>query len=129
MLSGLSSCRRCPWQAHFHEPASGSEGCFERSGEKHASIPTAEDHWNGGDRGRWSNAEYGRLVQTYSRTLDRDERIQQIAQMSAVISEELATASINVNPGIIAFVSALQGLDSVGPESNVSWNVHDWQLR
>jgi peptide/nickel transport system substrate-binding protein len=94
-----------------------------------ANIPRAENRWNGPNRGHWTNADFDRLAAAYTRTLERDQRIQQIAQMLAIISDELPTISINFNPGITAFSSSLQGPAPVGPDSVVSWNVQNWQLQ
>jgi peptide/nickel transport system substrate-binding protein len=94
-----------------------------------ANIPRPENRWNGGNRGAWSNAEYDRLAAAYNMTLDRNERIQQIARMMALFTDEVPSIAISFNPGITAFTSSLRGPQTVGPNSTTTWNIHQWELR
>jgi len=94
-----------------------------------ASNPRPENRWNGFNRGHWLNPEYDRLAEAYNTTLDRNQRIEQIAQMAALYSEELPGIGMNFNAGITALTSALRGPGTVGPEATVTWNVHMWELR
>jgi ABC-type transport system substrate-binding protein len=93
-----------------------------------AFIPGPQNRWNGGNRGAWSNPEYDRLAAAYTMTLDRNERIQQIAGMVAQFSEDLPAISINFNPGVTAFTASLRGPRTVGPSAVTTWNVHEWEL-
>lgn len=92
-------------------------------------TPRPENRWNGTNRGSWSNTEYDRLVDAYNTTLDRSMRIQQIARMTAIFSDELPAIAINFNPGITAHVAALRGPHVVAPEVAPTWNIHEWELR
>ncbi len=94
-----------------------------------AGTPRPENRWNGTNRGSWSNAEYDRLVDQFNTTLDRSERIRQIAEMVRIFSDELPALAINFNPGITAHVSALRGPQVTSPDSSPTWNVHEWELR
>ena len=94
-----------------------------------ARIPRAENRWAGGNRGGWSNTEYDRLVESFTTTLDRDERGRQVARMAAIYTEELPAISLFFRTQPWAFVAALRGLTLVAPESNMSWNVHEWEFR
>jgi peptide/nickel transport system substrate-binding protein len=94
-----------------------------------AGTPRPENRWNGSNRGSWSNAEFDRLVDAYTVTLDRNERIPQIAQMAAIFSDELPSIAINFNPYITAHIAALRGPQVIAPESSPTWNIHEWELR
>ena len=96
-----------------------------------AFIPRPEIRWTVSNRGGWSNSEYDRLADAFITTLDRDQRIQQMAQMTKLLSEELPAISLYYDLGPVAHVSALRGPVPVGPDTSglVSWNVQDWELR
>ncbi len=94
-----------------------------------AGTPRPENRWNGTNRSSWSNAEYDRLVTAYNTTLDRDQRIQHIARMVAIFSDELPALAVNFNPGITAFTSALKGPQTVGADGTTTWNIHEWAFR
>jgi peptide/nickel transport system substrate-binding protein len=92
-------------------------------------IPRVDNRWAGGNRGGWSNAEYDRLVESFTTTLDREERGRQVARMAAIYTEELPAISLFFRTQPWAFVSALRGLTLVAPEANMAWNVHEWEFR
>src|SRR5438093_5733115 len=96
-----------------------------------ASIPRPENRWFGNNRGAWSNADYDRLADAYNATLDRDQRIQQMAQMTRLISEELPAISLYYDLGIVAYVSAIKGPVPVGPDTSglATWNIADWEMQ
>jgi len=94
-----------------------------------ANIPRAENHWNGGDRGSWTNPQYDRLAAAYNTTLDRNERIHLIAQLATAISDDVGYISINFEPGITAFTAALTGPATVSAQGSIGWNVQTWQLQ
>lgn len=91
--------------------------------------PTPENRWNGANRGSWSNPEFERLLATYQSTLDRRERIQQVATLARIFSDELPSTAVNFNPGIVAFAAVLQGPGSTAPDGSVLWNIHQWELK
>ncbi|HEY3117340.1 MAG TPA: ABC transporter substrate-binding protein, partial [Chloroflexota bacterium] len=53
------------------------------------AIPTPENRWQGTNRGGWENLDYDRFYQAFKSTLDRDQRIQQIAQMEKALTEDV----------------------------------------
>lgn len=73
------------------------------------NIPTAENRWLGGNRGGWSNSTYDRLYQEYNSILDRSERIQRVAAMEKLVSEDVAAAPLMYTPRLIAHMSNLKG--------------------
>lgn len=73
------------------------------------NIPRAENRWLGGNRGGWSNPTYDRLHEEFNSTLDRSERIQRIAAMEKLVSEDVAAAPLFYTPRMIAHVASLRG--------------------
>lgn len=95
-----------------------------------SSIPGPQNRWQGSNRGAWPNAEYDRLADAYRTTLDRNERIQQIAQMLKLLSEEVVVIPHYSNVRPVVHVSALRGpvaqeTPDAGPEVNY---VYKWEL-
>jgi peptide/nickel transport system substrate-binding protein len=93
-----------------------------------ASISSAGNHWVGGNRTGWSNPEYDGLLNAFSTTLDRSERVMQVRQMLRVYSEELPFVSLFFSTGKDAVVSAVRGPGSTAPEANAAWNIHEWSF-
>ena len=118
---------RATFQALFTTGGSLGEGALQSLGT--AGTPRVESRWIGTNRGSWSNAEFDRLVDAYNTTLDRGVQIQQIARMAAIFSDELPAIAVNFNPGITAHVAALTGPQVVAPDTQPTWNVHEWELR
>lgn len=89
------------------------------------AIPRPENRWTGPNRGGWSNPEYDRLLATFSRTLEPDERASQVAGLVRIWSEDLPMISLSFPALPYAFVSAL-----TGPElaDDLLWNVYLWEL-
>jgi len=95
-----------------------------------SSIPRPETRWFGNNRGGWSNTEYDRLADSFNATLDRSERIQQMAQMTRILSDELPAISLYYDLGAVPHVAALRGPVPVGPDTSglVAWNIVEWEL-
>jgi peptide/nickel transport system substrate-binding protein len=91
-----------------------------------STIPGPTNRWVGRNRGGWSNAEYDRLFEAFSTTLDRAERNRQVAQMARIFSEDVAAISLYFNPIVVGYVAALRGPVPYAPESVSTWNIHEW---
>ena len=89
-------------------------------------IPTADNRWNGGNRGGWSNFEYDRLVETFNGTLDRTERERLLAQMIRIHTDEAASIGVVFATQPLAHVAALRGPQIVPPGSVINWDIHTW---
>jgi peptide/nickel transport system substrate-binding protein len=98
-------------------------------GETTASIPRPENRWAGNNRGAWSSSEFDRLSDSFNGTLDKSQRVQLIAQMVRIFSDEVPALPLYFNPIPVAHVSALKGPQNVAPDSEISWNVHLWELQ
>jgi peptide/nickel transport system substrate-binding protein len=93
------------------------------------NIPTPENRWRGGSQINWTHPEYTRLVELFTSTLRREERADQMTQMARLFSEDVAALSLGFPPIVWAAVSALRGPKAGPPETNVLWNVPEWELR
>ncbi len=95
-----------------------------------AEIPRPETRWQGFNRGAWSNAEYDRLWDAYNTTLDRPQRIQQLAQMEKIFTEELPAIPHYYTPVVAAHVGALSGPAARNNYDAVEVvHVHRWEWR
>jgi peptide/nickel transport system substrate-binding protein len=113
-------------------PALFSTG--RRGGEANLSdyttsmTPGAGNRWFGGNRGGWSNPEYDRLWEAFNTTLDRSERVKQIAGMEKIFSDAVPAVPHFYYPRVLAHVSDLKG-----PRARVIRDavelvqIHDWE--
>ncbi len=92
------------------------------------NIPTPENGWRGGSQISWTHPAYTRLVEQFGSTLDRSERGQQMEQMARIYSEDLATISLHFPPLVWANTSSLKGPKEGPPDTNVFWNIQEWEL-
>jgi peptide/nickel transport system substrate-binding protein len=93
-------------------------------------TPRPDVRWQGFNRGAWSNAEYDRLWDVYNANLDRSERIQQLAQMEKIFTEELPAIPHYYTPVVAAHVGALSGPVARNNYDAVEVvHVHRWEWR
>jgi peptide/nickel transport system substrate-binding protein len=94
------------------------------------AISRPENRWQGSNRGGWSNAEFDRLWNLYSTTLDRPTRIQQLAELEKVATEEIPTIAMYYTPTITPYVAGLSGpqLRTVG-DSDTLLRIWEWEWR
>jgi peptide/nickel transport system substrate-binding protein len=93
-------------------------------------IPSPQNRWTGSNRGGWvAPPEYDRLAESFSVTLDRDERIRMVIQMAAIFTENAVVIPLYFSPTITAFVAGLKGPQIPAAEAAMSWNVHEWEFR
>lgn len=71
----------------------GGASTLDRRLRQHSiqDIARPENRWAGNNRGGWHNEEYQRLFDAYNVTLDRSERVQQLAQMERLLSEDVGS--------------------------------------
>jgi peptide/nickel transport system substrate-binding protein len=94
-----------------------------------AAAARPETRWNGQNRGGWSNPEFDRLDEGFRTTLDPAERNRHLAGAIALLSDQLPVLPLYFNPGVLAYPTALRGVDLKAGDGEVSWNVHEWELR
>jgi peptide/nickel transport system substrate-binding protein len=74
-----------------------------------AATPRVENRWSGNNRGGWSNAEFDRTYQAFTTTLERSERVAQVAKMEKILSEEVGIIPTYFTIVANAHVAALKG--------------------
>ncbi len=94
-----------------------------------AGISRAANRWQGRNRGGWSNAEFDRLSDAFSTTLDQNERVRLISEMVRIWTDELPSIPMFFNPIPVAHVAALTGPQNVAPDAEIAWNIHQWELK
>jgi peptide/nickel transport system substrate-binding protein len=92
-------------------------------------IPRAENRWQGGNRGGWSSPNLDRLADSFNTTLDQSQREQQAVEMAKIVSDDEPEISIFFRTQPWVYSNAVKGLQLVAPESNMSWNIHQWEFR
>jgi peptide/nickel transport system substrate-binding protein len=121
--------------AEVQSTFTGLFGTGHQSGEQvmsvysSAGISRPENRWTGTNRGGWSTPESDRLSTQLLSTLDRDERIQLVAQMARILSEEVPFIPMYFSVDVVAHTAALKGPQIVAPDTATNWNVHQWEFR
>jgi len=94
-------------------------------------IPRPENRWHGDNRGAWNNPEYDRLYDAYSSTLEPTERVQQVAQMERIRSEDAAVVPHMFNVYTVPHVAALHGpvARTVPVSGETFLHVQQWEWR
>jgi peptide/nickel transport system substrate-binding protein len=93
------------------------------------NIPTPENGWRGGSQLGWTNPEYTGLVRQFTSTLERDQRGQQMTQMARVFGTDLPAISLHFPPLVWAAAASLKGPHEGPPETNVYWDMQQWELQ
>jgi peptide/nickel transport system substrate-binding protein len=74
-----------------------------------AQIPSPETRWHGDNRGAWSSPEFDRLYEAFLSTLDRSERVKQVAEMERLLNRDAAVIPLMFSPYVVPHVGALSG--------------------
>jgi peptide/nickel transport system substrate-binding protein len=90
-----------------------------------AQTGTTANRWSGANRGGWSHAEYDRVYDAFTTTLDANERTAQIVQIYRLLSEELPGFPMYFDVKILAHAPGLKGPETGSP----LWNIHQWDYR
>jgi peptide/nickel transport system substrate-binding protein len=83
----------------------------------------------GNNRGCWQNAEFDRLYQVATTSLDPTERGNAVIQAQRVSNEEVGKIPLAYRVDAIAARSDLVGLSTRWPELGDTWNVHEWRWK
>jgi len=107
----------------------GSGGETELQDFRTASSSTVENRWNGRNRGAWSSGEYDRLWETFNTTLDRNQRIQQMAEMQRLLTDQMPLIPHFFTPQITPHVGSLKGPMTRDVPDGVleSFNIYQWE--
>jgi peptide/nickel transport system substrate-binding protein len=94
-----------------------------------ARIGGPHDNWAGGNRMGWANAEYDRLFDQWTTSLETAPRIELLLAMMKLLSDELPALPLYYNFQVLAHSNALAGPLPISPETTVHWNAHEWTLK
>ena len=94
-----------------------------------ANIPGPANRWTGSNRGAWAHAEYDRLYETLTQSLDRSERNQAVVDSMRLVQDELPVFPLYYNYIVTPHVAALTGPRNYAPTGSGIWNVHQWEWR
>ncbi len=93
-----------------------------------STIPRQTNRFQGNNRGSYTNAEYDRLWDSFTKTLDRAERNRQVTDMMRILSEDVPAIPIYFNMAPWAHLASVKGpeMGARVPDPNVAWNIHEW---
>lgn len=111
-------------------------GMFSANGNIEGAIsftstisPTAPNRFFLESRGGWNNPEYARLLDAFNGALEPAERLRLQVEMTKIFSDQLPVISLFFNSQPWVFGSSLQGPRPAASESNVSWNIYEWEFQ
>jgi ABC-type transport system substrate-binding protein len=103
-----------------------------------AEIASAANGWAGQNVTGWTHPEYERLWDAANATLDNAQRGRYVAEMMALVSNNLPGYPPYYTMQVSTWVAALQGPDDerqspgfglVAKATTNYWNVHEWAFR
>jgi peptide/nickel transport system substrate-binding protein len=74
-----------------------------------AEIARPENRWNGGNRYGWSNAEYDRAFDNWTKSLAQADRVRYVAEMERIITEDLPILPNYFEASVTAALSSVEG--------------------
>jgi ABC-type transport system substrate-binding protein len=109
----------------------GYNGAAEYGVYTSEQISSPANRWGGQNRGGWTNATYDRWFETFTTSLAGTDRINSMAQMEKILTEEVPVVFHYFGAEVNAHVAGLQG-PVARPAPNTSGAflyVHTWEWR
>jgi peptide/nickel transport system substrate-binding protein len=129
--SVFSAAQLADAQARALIPGLSTRGQATKPLENYISsqIPRAENRWTGEDRGGWSNADFDRAYDAFSRALDVNERHRKTAELERIFTANLPAIPHWYNPSVTASVASLKGpVARQTPDSPTAiLHIHEWE--
>jgi peptide/nickel transport system substrate-binding protein len=96
--------------------------------EKFISARLAGPHnnWVGGNTTGWVNAEFDRLHEQCTTSLDAGQRTDRLVSMMRIMADELPALPLYYTYQVIAHDADLRGPQPLSPESTRFGNLHEW---
>jgi peptide/nickel transport system substrate-binding protein len=92
------------------------------------AIARAETRWTGTNRFGFSSPDLDRYVDAYTAALDRDERIQDLAQMERIALDQMPAITTYYTAAVIAHAAALKGVvRNLVPEAGGERKMWSWE--
>jgi len=93
-------------------------------------APLPDNKWRGKNRTRYQNPDYDGAVERFYSTIPQQERMQALAQMVHILSDQVVALGIFYAPEPILISNRLVNVAAAkAAEVDETWNVHEWQLK
>ncbi|MEA2638834.1 MAG: peptide/nickel transport system substrate-binding protein, partial [Chloroflexota bacterium] len=107
---------------------SGNVGEGGINGMSSTNVPRPENEWRGGSYDGYSSADMDRLINAFTTALTTAERTNVAVEIAKLSSIDLPAISLFFPTQPWVFTSDLTGPKLVAAESNVSWNIQQWEF-
>lgn len=94
-----------------------------------ANIPRAENQWRGSAWNGYANPELDRLIAAFSAALDPADRTRVVVDFVKLYSSEVPAITLYFPIFPWVFASDVSGPRQRPSDSNIAWNMHEWELR
>jgi peptide/nickel transport system substrate-binding protein len=85
-------------------------------------VPTPETRWVGANRGRYSSPELDALIDRYTTTIPRAERMAALTQIVRHVTDQLVMLNLYYTPDATPIANRLRNVPAGDP-----WNAHQWE--
>jgi peptide/nickel transport system substrate-binding protein len=85
-------------------------------------VPSPETRWVGANRGRYSNAELDALIDRYTTTIPRVERMAALTEIVRHLTGQVVMLNLYYTPDATPMSNRLRNIPGGDP-----WNAHEWQ--
>jgi peptide/nickel transport system substrate-binding protein len=97
------------------------------------NIPRPENNWRSGGSSAsyagYANPEMDRLVAAFATSLAPPDRIRAAVEIAKLHNSDLPAISLFFPTQPWVFSSDLRGPRPAAPETNMGWNLHEWELK
>ncbi len=93
------------------------------------NIPRAENQWRGSAWDGYSNPELDRLIAAFGAALDPADRTRVVVDFVKLYSSEVPAIPLFFPIFPWVFTSEVSGPRVRPADSNIAWNMHEWELR
>jgi peptide/nickel transport system substrate-binding protein len=91
-------------------------------------APTAETRYNGGNRGRYQNADLDRLLRAYDATVPLHERTQVLGQIVNHVTDQVVVVGLYHGIDATVYAKRLSNVFGKYERTTQAWNIHQWTV-
>jgi peptide/nickel transport system substrate-binding protein len=91
-------------------------------------IPSEGNGFTGQNVYRWSDPGADRLMRLSDRTVDDAARARALAQVQAIVADQVPLIPLYQQPNAVAYTQALSGVRQNPSQAEVFWNSAEWSL-
>jgi len=107
---------------------SGNVGEGGINGMSSVNVPRPENNWRGASYDGYASADMDRLIEAFNTALAPADRTRVAVEIAKLSSTDLPAISLFFPTQPCVFTSDLTGPKLVAAESNVSWNIQEWEF-